>query len=141
MVGVSMAIHQLHDHKGTYINWLSYPPMLGVFLITYFPIKNSLLHVQGMFVNIVFQTMATNTNHVYVHTYYSAQSLTIVKPEQGQVLKAIEVIQGIIYLFFHKLKIQLQEKNQNTINMGKPTQPEWILRSNAHVRSNLSSDN
>ena len=45
-----------------------------------------------------------------------------------------------IFTFFcwHKLKIQLQERNQNTTNTGEPTQPEWKSRNNAHMRSNLS---
>ena len=43
----------------------------------------------------------------------------------------------LLFFCWHKLKIQLQERNQNTTNTGEPTQPEWKSRNNAHMRSNL----
>ena len=35
--------------------------------------------------------------------------------------------------FWHKLKIQLQEKTQNTTNLGEPAQLEWMPRLSHYV--------
>ena len=40
----------------------------------------------------------------------------------------------------HKLKNQLQERNQNTTTLGKPVQTEGKSRNNAHLGPNLPSD-
>ena len=47
---------------------------------------------------------------------------------------------GILF-FLHKLRNSIAMVTQNTTNMGKPVQPEWKSRNNAHLQSIHSSDN
>ena len=52
------------------------------------------------------------------------------------------IYNDILYLLFfgHKLKIHLQERNQNTTTLGDLVQTEGASRDNAHMGPNLSRD-
>ena len=47
---------------------------------------------------------------------------------------------GFSLLFWHKLKIRLQKRNQNTTTLGEPAQTEGRSRNNVHMRPNFSRD-
>ena len=42
-------------------------------------------------------------------------------------------IQSTQCVFGHKLKFRLQERTQNTTNLGEPTQPKWRSRNRIHI--------
>ena len=44
------------------------------------------------------------------------------------------------FFFLEQIETQLQERNQNAITLGEPTQPKEKWRDYAHVRSDLPSD-
>lgn len=46
-----------------------------------------------------------------------------------------------VFFFSHRLEIQLQKGNQNTTNIGEPTQPDWKSRNNTHLWPNFPHDN
>ena len=46
-----------------------------------------------------------------------------------------------LFWFSHKLKIELQERNQITMNTVESAQPKWKSRNNAHMLSHFPTDN
>ena len=59
------------------------------------------------------------------------------------VLQLLPFCLVLIFLFFlgHKLKISLQERSQNTTNMGKLAQLVWQSRNNVRILFIHSHDN
>jgi hypothetical protein len=74
------------------------------------------------------------------YTYTNAFSKE--RNQNALVLASCEILKCIVHTssLGTKLKIQLQERNQNTTTLGEPTQPEGKSRNNACLGSNLPSD-
>lgn len=86
-----------------------------------------------------FHVLQLQTTILMLH--YQIYSQFTMKHMQNPCLKiGLLLIQLWSSFFGHKLRIQLQEKNQNTTNTCKQAQPKWRSRNNTHPWPNFPCD-